>query len=706
MKLGKRILSLLLCGALFAGNVLTISAEESGYPAVTATEVTRSDVKTLEVVETGVEDEGSGAEELEENEGEALEQKGEPAESQIGNAVPETRAKDSLDTEVNTSDDVITNLGEKDVEIKAIETETSAGASEKVDAANSFERIGNRITKYTGTGGSVTIPSWCTEISSGAFSGEIGITSVTIPSSVKVIAASAFSGCAGMTTLTISYGVEEIGRFAFKGTAISNLVIPDSVFTIGSYAFEDCSALKSVKLGDALVSIAQGLFSDCSSLSSVIVGYGIRSIGSNAFEYCGALRSISLPDLVQKISPYAFQFCTNLITLNMGNGVNAIDSWAFYGCTSLSNINWSSSLTTIGDLAFSEASITSLALPNKVTAVGLNAFSNCNNLKSVTLSENLTAISSGIFYKCTALQSVKLGGSVTSIENSAFEKCQSLTSINIPDSVISIGNRAFEGCKNLQSLTLGNGVTKLDSDAFSNCTSLQKLVISYNVTVIADNILSGSNNVTLYVHDDTYAMQWAQAKGLKYTSLDVFRPSPVGNLKAVSTGKGKVKLTWTASANTDGYLIYAQKNGKYGYCGMTTMGTAYTDNAALDTDYNFYWVFPYTKDGNGKMQPGGCTKYVFAKGVCAAVTNLKAASVTGGVTLTWTKSADAEGYLIYGKTSSGVYGYRGMTSGAAFTDKKASKNEYNFYWVFPYHINESGKMIAGGTSQYIYGKAR
>ena len=139
---------------------------------------------------------------------------------------------------------------------------------------------------------------------------------------------------------------------------------------------------------------------------------------------------------------------------------------------------------------------------------------------------------------------------------------------------------------------------------------------------------------------------------------------------------------------------------------MTTMGTTYTDSKALDTDFNFYWVFPYTKDQNGKMQPGGCTKYVYAKGVCTAVMNLRAVSVTGGVKLTWSKSSGAQGYLIYGKTAKGTYGYRGMTSGTSFVDKKASKSEYNFYWVYPYHKNASGKMIVGGTPKYVYAKAR
>ena len=181
----------------------------------------------------------------------------------------------------------------------------------------------------------------------------------------------------------------------------------------------------------------------------------------------------------------------------------------------------------------------------------------------------------------------------------------------------------------------------------------------------------------------------------------------VTNLKGTPAGKQKVKLTWDVSESAEGYLIYAQKNGKYGYVGMTTKGTTFTDTKALDTDYNYYWVFPYVTDTDtGKMLPGKCTKYVWAKGVIPAVQNLKASSAKGGVKLTWTEQKDAEGYLVYGQRAGGKYGYVGMTTkGTTFTDTKASKTAYNYYWVFPYHKDGQGNMIVGGTPKYTYGRA-
>ena len=184
------------------------------------------------------------------------------------------------------------------------------------------------------------------------------------------------------------------------------------------------------------------------------------------------------------------------------------------------------------------------------------------------------------------------------------------------------------------------------------------------------------------------------------------RLAAVENLKA-SSSVGKVKLTWSEVKDAEGYLIYGIRGGgnKYGYIGMTSK-TSFVDVKALTSDYNYYWVFAYCKDENGKMYPGLTAHYVYGK-ACAAVTDLKASSVKGGVKLTWTKSAGAEGYLVYGIHPGEKYGYIGMTTkGTTFTDKKASSTDWNFYWVFPYHTDSNGNKVVGGTPKYVYGKAK
>lgn len=87
-------------------------------------------------------------------------------------------------------------------------------------------------------------------------------------------------------------------------------------------------------------------------------------------------------------------------------------------------------------------------------------------------------------------------------------------------------------------------------------------------------------------------------------------PDAVTDLNATSYGKNKVLLTWNSSEYADGYLIYGLKNGSYDYVGMKTKGSSFVDKSALDTEYNFYWVFPYAGTINVDARVGGCIKYV------------------------------------------------------------------------------------------------
>lgn len=196
----------------------------------------------------------------------------------------------------------------------------------------------------------------------------------------------------------------------------------------------------------------------------------------------------------------------------------------------------------------------------------------------------------------------------------------------------------------------------------------------------------------------------ARIKGFT-TNTNIVKPRAISGLKAMAAGKKTVNLSWDNVKMADGYLIYAQKNGEYGYVGASLSNT-YQDLNALDGDYNFYWVFPYKENANKQKVLGACNKYVYAKGVTKAVTGLKVESIYKGMRLTWNASKDAEGYLIYGWVGGREYGYVGTTTrNTVFVDRTASKDVNNYYWVYPYHKDSEGKIIVGGVPGYVYGKA-
>lgn len=177
----------------------------------------------------------------------------------------------------------------------------------------------------------------------------------------------------------------------------------------------------------------------------------------------------------------------------------------------------------------------------------------------------------------------------------------------------------------------------------------------------------------------------------------------VQNVKKASVGKNKVLLTWDAVEDAEGYIIYAKKKGMYGYCGITKGDTTFTDTKALDLDYNYYWIFAYYSE-DGRISAGIPSKYVYAKGVLPAISNLKAQASDDGIKLTWDKMKDADGYLIYRKIGNeGEFEYLYMKDKASpsFYDSKCDKKDYNYYRVYPYHKN-GDKIVSGMSDTYVY----
>ena len=156
-----------------------------------------------------------------------------------------------------------------------------------------------------------------------------------------------------------------------------------------------------------------------------------------------------------------------------GVPVTSIGDNAFSYCEDLKSVTVPDSVTSIGDRAFYHCtSLKSIVIPDSVTSMGQYAFYYCTALKSVTIGNGVTAIGPYTFYDCTDLQSVIIGNSVTAIGTWAFYRCISLTSLTIPDSVTSIGSDAFYNCAALKSITLPDSITRITGGAFHNCISL------------------------------------------------------------------------------------------------------------------------------------------------------------------------------------------------------------------------------------------
>ena len=317
------------------------------------------------------------------------------------------------------------------------------------------------------------------------------ITSVVIPNSVTEIGSSAFNNCRSLTSVVIPDSVTTIDNYAFSNcTSLTSVVIPDSVTTIGSSAFYWCRSLTSVTINGA-PNIGQSAFSYCNSALYTEYEYG-KYVGNaeNPYEILieatnQNLSTYTIHEATQVIGYSVFNGCNRLTSITIPDSVTAISSCAFYGRTGLTSVEIGDSVTVIGDDAFSWCTgLTSVEIGDSVTTIGSEAFYNCSSLTRVEIGDSVTEIGSQAFYNCSSLTSVVIGDSVTEIDERAFYGCTSLTSVVIGDSVTEIDKRAFYGCTSLTSVVIPDSVTSIGSYAFSDCDSLTSVVIPDSVTEI------------------------------------------------------------------------------------------------------------------------------------------------------------------------------------------------------------------------------
>ena len=159
---------------------------------------------------------------------------------------------------------------------------------------------------------------------------------------------------------------------------IIRLFIKEGVTTIGDFAFESCTNMKSVSLPNSLTSIGKEAFHKCASLESVTIPSSVTFLGTGAFRECKGLTRVVLPNSVTVIRDKTFYYCNHLTDITIPSTVTSIGLQAFGSC----------------------ARLTSIVIPASVTTVDTSAFSVCASLKSVTVLNDATSFGSWVFSDC------------------------------------------------------------------------------------------------------------------------------------------------------------------------------------------------------------------------------------------------------------------------------------------------------------------
>ena len=282
----------------------------------------------------------------------------------------------------------------------------------------------------------VTIPNSVTTIGERAFTRCSGLTEVTIPNSVTTIGSYAFTGCRGLKTVTIGNSVMTIGISAFDGCSGLTEVIWNArnakyyAVTFFDSPFSNCNRLTDFVFGEEVEHIPALLCCELASLKNLVIGNSVTTIGKFAFTSCTGLQKVTIGNSVTAIGGGAFEGCSGLTTVTIGNSVTTIGERAFTSCSGLTEVTIPNSVTTIGERAFySCTSLTEVSIPNSVTNIGSSAFEDCTELKTVTIGNSVTTIKSFTFSWCTQMESVTIGEKVESIEDFAFSHCDNLTAV-------------------------------------------------------------------------------------------------------------------------------------------------------------------------------------------------------------------------------------------------------------------------------------
>ena len=337
-----------------------------------------------------------------------------------------------------------------------------------------------------------------TMVHDNAFNESNELTTVVLPNSITGLGNCAFKECTGLTSITIPEGVTTIGDNAFYNcTSLKSIVwnAKDCVNTKSSSFFHNklLANIQSITFGSEVEVIPAYLCARMTALTSVVVPNNVKSIGASAFDNCTGLKSLTLSENLTHIGRYAFRKTLVEDESNWENGILYYDGYLIESDKDVVSgdlkIKEGTKLVASHAFFYSSDEITSITFPEGLKYINTDAFCGCKGISSITLPGSILSIEENVFGACSALSKVNFLGTIDQWVGINFHYRYANPIVNSHNLYInnelvlnaktieadSIKQYVFDGCNSLKSIEVGTEVEFVSPTSFLNCYNLSSV---------------------------------------------------------------------------------------------------------------------------------------------------------------------------------------------------------------------------------------